>query len=95
MSKLLDIKRMRDEYGVPLHLGLKLYNAGFTMREVESITKARAGGSDRRFEAAKAAMQGLAAHGANDLDGAALVAVDAVHLADALLAALNDGNESS
>ena len=88
------IKRMRDEYGVPLDLGLKLYNAGFTMREVESITKARAGGSDRRFEAAKAAMQGLAAHGANDLDGAALVAVDAVHLADALLAALDEETDS-
>ena len=94
MSKLLDIKRMRDEYGVPLDLGLKLYNAGFTMREVESITKARAGGSDRRFEAAKAAMQGLAAHGANELDRAALVAVDAVHLADALLAALDEETDS-
>ena len=88
------IKRMRDEYGVPLDLGLKLYNAGFTMREVESITKARAGGSDRRFEAAKAVMTGLAAHGANELDRAALVAVDAVHLADALLAALDEETDS-
>ena len=94
MSKLLDIKRMRDEYGVPLDLGLKLYNAGFTMREVESITKARAGGSDRRFEAAKATMAALVAHGAFDFDDENNVAVDAVHLADALLAALDEETDS-
>ena len=86
---------MRDEYGVPLDLGLKLYNAGFTMREVESFTKARAGDSDRRFEAAKATMAALVAHGAFDFDDENNVAADAVHLANALLAALNDGNESS
>ena len=50
--------------------------------------------SNRRFEAAKAVMTGLAAHGANDLDRAALVAVDAVHLADALLAALDEETDS-
>ena len=90
-GKLMAIKLLRASVST---LGLKEAKAILdpVFKEIDDKAERH---SKRRFEAAKAAMTGLAAHGANDLEGAALVAVDAVHLADALLAALNDGNESS